>query len=220
MAAYFRLRLESIEIVGNGIDPERYLGLRGVSAAEDARRTLGIPPESFVVGYVGRLADVKRVDRLLRAAAVAAQETDIIVLIVGDGPERSRLASCCAHLGIQDRVRFVGFQLDLGPFYSAMDAFCLPSRGEAFGLVVLEAMSAGLPVLGFRDAGGGREVIEASSCGRLVSDVHELAHVLAIQDTERRSHSGREDCLPEACRLDRMASEYRRLYAKVAGCSV
>jgi glycosyltransferase involved in cell wall biosynthesis len=111
--------------------------------AVEIRREVNRP----IVLFVGRLVPYKGVDILLQAV----KELDAVALIVGDGPMRSGLEALAQQLGISDRVRFLGSVADaeLAALYRACSVFVLPSvtRQEAFGVVQLEAMAAGRPVV-------------------------------------------------------------------------
>ena len=111
--------------------------------AEDIRRAESQP----IVLFVGRLVAYKGIDVLLAAMPTLKAAA----LIVGDGPMRGRLETQARELGISDRVKFLGSVADdeLAALYSACDVFVLPSvtRQEAFGVVQLEAMAAGKPVV-------------------------------------------------------------------------
>ncbi|WP_247597528.1 glycosyltransferase [Streptomyces sp. RKND-216] len=150
---------DRIHVVPNGIDAARF---RHDPAARAATRTrLGLPADATVVGGVGRLVPGKRYDRLVRACAA---QPDVRLLLVGDGPERARLLHLARALGVADRVLLPGecggavapvtaaeeAAAGLPPLphlLAAMDLFVSPSTEEAFGLSVLEALAAGLPVL-------------------------------------------------------------------------
>lgn len=101
--------------------------------------------------YVGRLCDFKNVDLLLESLAVLVRtRPDVRCDIVGDGPDRERLESRAAELGLADNVRFWGFLTEADEVYARMKAatvLVLPSTREGFGMVVLEANAAGLPVV-------------------------------------------------------------------------
>jgi len=101
--------------------------------------------------FVGRLIPEKGVDLLLRALAeVRADIPDFTAIVVGDGPERARLEALSRNLGIQDNVIFTGFLESYGDVIALMKAskvFAFPSRREGFGMVVLEAMASGTPVV-------------------------------------------------------------------------
>lgn len=142
-----------IHVVPNGIDAAHF---RFDSASRHSVRTrLGIPADGFVVGGVGRIVPGKRFDVLVRAVAALPGAW---LLLAGDGPEAAPLRRLAAHLGAADRIHFLG-ECDPAPtptgdpriripaLLSAMDVFVSTSREEAFGLAVVEALAAGLPVL-------------------------------------------------------------------------
>ena len=118
-----------------------------------------------IVLFAGKLTGFKGVDTLLRAAArYERQRPDVVTLLAGSGEEREALEALRCELGLE-RTYFLGHQSqdDLRRLYSAADVFAMPSRREPFGLVALEAMACGLPVVatnqggigGVRHAGGG-----------------------------------------------------------------
>jgi len=127
-----------VKVVSNGVD---------IAAVEKAEAAA----EAIDLLYVGRLVDFKNVDLLLEALALLAQDSPAIrCAIVGDGPERARLEKLAAQLGLADNVIFTGFLEDVGSVYGMMKAasvLVLPSKREGFGIVVLEANAAGLPVV-------------------------------------------------------------------------
>ncbi|MFI6644665.1 glycosyltransferase [Streptomyces sp. NPDC050504] len=142
-----------IRVVPNGIDAGRFAFDPEQRAA--ARRRLGIAPDAFVVGGVGRLAAGKRFDLLVRAVA---RVPDAHLVLVGEGDERVRLLRAAQKHGVRRRVVLTGACADppepgapagsgLPALLAAMDVFVSTSPDEAFGLAVVEALAAGLPVL-------------------------------------------------------------------------
>ena len=120
------------------------------------RRRLNVPQERQIVLYVGRLAREKNLALLLRAVRAAARVApELFLLLVGEGDEERPLRRLAAGLDIGDRVRFEGPvpHQDVGCWYQAADLFVFPSVSETQGLVVLEAMVHGLPVLAIRSIG-------------------------------------------------------------------
>ena len=113
------------------------------------RRKLGVPGESPVVVFVGKLYDVKQPLRLIEAFARVCRRTPCRLLIVGDGVARSDAEALAQRLGVKDAVLFAGFlnQSDVHEAYVAADLLVLPSRAETWGLVVNEALTLGLPVI-------------------------------------------------------------------------
>jgi glycosyltransferase involved in cell wall biosynthesis len=139
-----------VAVIPPGIDLHRFDRAR-VDPALTARFRQGA---SRVVGTVGRLADQKGLHVLLDAAPrLLAEDPGTRLLIVGDGPLRPSLERQARRLGVEHAVAFVGHQVDVVPAYSAMDVFVLPSRYEGFGIVFLEAMAIGVPVVGTRVVG-------------------------------------------------------------------
>ncbi|MFF4539324.1 glycosyltransferase [Streptomyces aureus] len=139
-----------IAVVPNGVDIARFRfdpGLR-----ELTRRRLGLPTDAYVVGGVGRLAPGKRFDVLIRA--LAGLPGDCRLLLVGGGMEETALRRAAHDAGVAGRVLFTGERpaagspgADLPSLMAAMDVLASPSPEEAFGLAVVEALAAGLPVL-------------------------------------------------------------------------
>ncbi|GJG88442.1 hypothetical protein tb265_36230 [Gemmatimonadetes bacterium T265] len=122
-----------------------------LEARAAVRASLGIADAAFAVLYCGQLIVRKGVDTLLRAVHRLPSpdgRPPASVLLAGDGPERPALEALAEELGIRDRVHFMGFhQPDALPrVFAAADTFVLPSHAEGWGVVVPEAMAAGLPV--------------------------------------------------------------------------
>lgn len=141
-----------IEVVPNGIDLDRFRF--DPVARHRTRRRLGLPEDAYVVGGVGRLAAGKRFHVLIEA--LAQLPDDHWLLLVGGGPEENVLRRAAREHGVADRVLFTGERPyvsdgdpgpDLPSLTSAMDVLASPSAEEAFGLAVVEALAAGLPVL-------------------------------------------------------------------------
>ncbi|MGW4196227.1 glycosyltransferase [Streptomyces sp. NPDC005004] len=140
-----------IAVVPNGIDLDRFRFDPAVR--ERTRARLGLPRQAFVVGGIGRLAPGKRFDVLVQA--LARLPRDARLLLVGGGPEEGALRRRAEEAGVAERVVFAGERPyladasdgpDLPALTSAMDVLASPSPEEAFGLAVVEALAAGLPV--------------------------------------------------------------------------
>jgi glycosyltransferase involved in cell wall biosynthesis len=113
-------------------------------------------PTTPTVIYVGRLEPVKRVSELIEAFGILAPELpEARLLLVGDGPERSFLESRCVELGIANAVTLTGNVPHSGipAFLARSTVLCLPSHGEPLGMVVLEAMATGRPVVAVANGG-------------------------------------------------------------------
>ncbi len=112
-------------------------------ARDAVRAELGVAPRTFLVGFCGRLHASKNPAFLVRAFRAAGLD-DAALAIAGEGPERAALEREAEG---DPRVRLLGFRRDVERLYRAFDLFVLPSREEPFSLVLLEAMSAGLPIV-------------------------------------------------------------------------
>ena len=144
-----------VSVVPNGVDTDRF-----APTESDFRARYDLPTDRPLVGYTGRHGFEKHLSELI--AAVAG--TDATLVLGGDGPARKTLEAEAAETDAD--VRFLGFleREALPEFYSALDVFGFPSPVETQGLVALEAMACGTPVVGV-DAGALAETIDAGRTG-------------------------------------------------------
>ncbi len=161
---------------------------------EESRRTLGVAPDRFLVGWVGRMTGVKRVDDvLLSFARLRELGVDAVLALVGDGPDRDSMEMRARELGIIRHCLFLGYQEEVAPFYAAFDAVMLPSANEGTPVSVIESLSAGRPAVATR-VGGVPDVLRDGEDGFLVDtgDVEALAQRLAqlARDPELRTRMG------------------------------
>jgi len=140
---------ERVTVIHYGIEPRQY-----ARPPADLRRAWGLDSR-LVVGTVGRLEPRKEHETLIRAMPMLRRHVpQALLLIAGHDPwgYGRRLRRLIEDLRAGDYVRLVGFQADIASFMHALDIFALASRSEGFGLVLLEAMDAGLPVVASRIA--------------------------------------------------------------------
>jgi glycosyltransferase involved in cell wall biosynthesis len=171
---------EKITVIRLGLDLDARLAT-APGAAAALRAELGVPPERALVGWLGRMTEIKRVDELLRAfAQLRDGGADADLLLVGDGPLRGTLESFAGELGIRDRCHFVGFRSDVGAIYAASDIVALTSANEGTPVTVIEAQAAGKPVVS-TDVGGVRDVVTDGVSGFVVAphDVDAVAERLS-----------------------------------------
>jgi glycosyltransferase involved in cell wall biosynthesis len=136
---------------------------------ETLRRRHGIPAEARVLLALGRFIGKKGFDDLLRALARLPAEIGgrpWVLLLLGDGPLAEELKKLADDLGLEARVRWLGWQNPADSFYALADVFVCPSREEPLGNVILEAWNYGLPVVSTRTAGA-LELIEEGNTGLL-----------------------------------------------------
>lgn len=179
---------ERIETLYNRIDTKT--AAQGVYGQEEARDKLGLPEQAWIVGNVGRLHPDKDQATLLRgfAQALPRLPAGSLLAVMGAGPLEQRLKALAQELGVGDSVRFLGKVPEARRYFKAFDVFALTSDHEPFGMVLLEAMVAGVPVI-CSDCGGGREVVDGT--GRLfaLGNAGELAQALIAESGEHRDRA-------------------------------
>jgi glycosyltransferase involved in cell wall biosynthesis len=169
-----------IETLYNRIDVE--LTQSEFFSKEEARSILDLPENAWVVGNVGRLHHDKDQATLLRGFQKALPElpSNSLLVIMGSGPLETQLKQLANELDIQSSVIFTGNVPNAKKYFKAFDVFALTSDHEPFGMVLLEAMAAGLPLV-CSDCGGGAEVV--ARIGQLfpLGNVSDLASCLIFQ---------------------------------------
>ncbi|MDE3036095.1 MAG: glycosyltransferase family 4 protein, partial [Nitrospirota bacterium] len=197
--------------------PHGFLHEQGIASRDALRERFGLRPLELVLLCAARLDPIKGVDVLVQAVADVPEAT---VWLAGDGPERRHLEQMAASLGVAQRLRFLGNlpHRDLAERMRAADLFVLPSRSEAFGIVLAEAMDAGLPIVASR-VGGIPGLVEADN-GLLVPPEDPAALAWAIRellaDPERRAAMARVN--PEkakAYRWETVGETYWKAYREL-----
>ena len=178
-----------LDVIPTGIDIDRFA--RGDGAA--FRRQRQIPPDAFVVGHVGRLALEKNLEFLAKAVAeFLSREPEAYFLVVGGGPSEDAIRSAFGGETSQRLIMAGTCQgQELIDAYHAMDLFAFASKSETQGMVLAEAMAAGLPVVAL-DGPGVREVVEDGVNGRLLPEESLDAYVRALEWTKERLSADRE----------------------------
>ena len=143
-----------VDVVPNVIDTERF------NLPRPSKKS------GLKLGFVGNILYNKGLDVLFHALA-KLKDRDFTLIIAGEGREKDSLIKLAVELGISDKVSFLGYinPIDLPQFYNGIDVFVLPSRRETFGVVVIEALSAGVPVI--TNPCGGPEYIINEDVGLL-----------------------------------------------------
>lgn len=170
-----------ISIVANGVDTTLFAPATGRVRA-GARAALGVGPDQFVAGALGRLAPEKNF-RLL--AQLAHTMPDVLFVVGGSGPERRAILEAA---GDAKNFRLIGEVSDRPLFYAALDAFLLPSLHEALPMTLLEAMSTEVPVIasnleGVASALGSAGVLVPPDDGRAMANA---LHQMAASSSRRR----------------------------------
>jgi D-inositol-3-phosphate glycosyltransferase len=220
----------AISIVPCGVDTERFRPRPRLAA----RRALGLGNERVLL-FVGRIQQLKGIDLLLRAAAELARDPrPLRVLIVGGIPrfadgrsspeqaEMRRLLALRDELGLGQRVQFVGAvdQADLPTYYAAADVTVVPSWYESFGLVALESMACGTPVVAAR-VGGLATLVKDGVTGHLVAWRDPALYAARIREASapaaRRAMGRAARALAEQYSWGAVAEQVLDLYRDVLG---
>lgn len=164
---------DCVSVVPGGVDLQRFSPAPAGTDRAGLRRALGLPAAPTAL-FVGRLEALKGVDILVQAAALADIEPPLHVVIVGgdasDNRERERLRSLAAAAGVGERLHFVDAvgRDGLAAYYRAADVCVVPSYYESFGLVAVEALACGTPVIATR-VGGLQYTVRDGQTGHLIS---------------------------------------------------
>lgn len=154
------------------------------------REEFGVSKNEILVGFVGRLTEVKGCDIFLKGAKkVSEQVKNIKFLVVGDGELREQIHTLAKDLDISEKVIFTGMRTDIPQIFRALDIFVLTSRNEGLGRVLVEAMVSGVPIVA-SNVGGVPEVLEYGKSGLLfnpenISELCENILKLVFQNNKR-----------------------------------
>ncbi|MDX1933276.1 MAG: glycosyltransferase family 4 protein [Capsulimonadales bacterium] len=155
---------DRVIVVRYGIETDRFEAKRNTQK----RAELGFTDSEVVVGICGVIREFKGHEMLVAAMADARKrDPRLRLLVVGDGHLRAPVENRVREAELEPFVRFVGFQTQTAPFYQCMDIYAMASDEEPFGLVTVEAMASGLPVVG-TNSGGTPEIVLPGVTGLLV----------------------------------------------------
>lgn len=210
------LPVRKISCIYNGINPL----VRSSLAPEKVRAEWKVPAEVPFIGTVARLIPQKGIQYLIEAADLLRREAiDFRMVVVGDGPFRSELEALAHRTGLSAILFFTGFRQDVPALLAAFDLFVLPTLEEGMSVAILEAMSAGKPVIASR-VGGVPELVTAET-GILVppADPHQLALalqrlILAPASRKQMGNNGRA-LVEKNFTLSRMAEAHLQLYQRL-----
>ncbi|MFH2108109.1 MAG: glycosyltransferase family 4 protein [Chrysiogenia bacterium] len=199
-------------VILNGIDIDKNHKIKTV---ED---------ELFRILTVGRFIRKKRIDRLIKGISYIEKKAGVRLELVGDGSDYKYLEKLANAILPKESFLFHGFQKNVEEYYSKSNLFVLPTEGEPFGMVVLEAMLHEIPVICFSDGGGALEIVDDIHPRLIVNDEKDLARAIEFW----RDHKVERELVGKKLRqhvvekfsLKRMASDYLRLYSLVMGSSI
>ena len=202
---------EKISVIYNGVDTEEF------APGPSTREELGLPEQRFLALFAGDMTTPrKNLETVLEALRAAPDVHLVVVGALQKNPYPQRVAA----MGLADRVTFLGFRRDLPAIMRSVDAFVYPSRYEPLGLVVLEALASGLPVVTVR-ATGASELLGPES-GFVIEDSLDSAGLAAAMTLLARDPALRAE-MARGARLvaerhtwDAMAQRYYELYERLA----
>jgi glycosyltransferase involved in cell wall biosynthesis len=147
LAAWKMLRAK-VTVINNGIDVRKYQQADAQNDKTELRCALGLKKDSRLIGTIGRLCLQKSQDTFIAAASIAAQKNpNLEFMIVGEGERRTHLEEQITALNLGDKIHLTGFRKDVLDILKLMDVFVLTSLDEGLPIVVLEAMSLGVPII-------------------------------------------------------------------------
>lgn len=206
-----------IVTIHNGISMKKW---DEFSSVPSFRVSLEISEDAFLVGNIGRLVWWKGHKILLESLPILLKNhPEVVILIVGEGPEMNQIKKVAVENNLQKQVKFLGFVPDIRPYLSIFDVFVLPSLKEPFGIVILEAMAAKRPVVATR-AGGVPEIITDGVNGLLVESGNPEAIAEGIDRIisnpelrEKVAEQGYRDVRSKFS-LEKMVEETEKVYQK------
>jgi len=186
-----------VSVVPNFVDPEAFHPLDdGAGEVPALFPALDWSPgkRPAVLLHASNFRPVKRVGDTVRALAQVRRMRPVVLVLVGDGPERASVEALASSLGVRDSVAFAGERRSLGDLFAHADLFLLPSEQESFGLAALESLASGVPVVA-SEVGGVPEVVTHGETGWLVPPRDPAAMAAAViallADPVRRGAMGR-----------------------------
>ena len=218
-----------IEVIPNFVDTDAYCPAEAAPAGRGSALHRLFPRVDWsrrpgVLIHNSNFRPLKRVDDVVRVLAEVRRSAPALLVLVGDGPERSRVEALVHELDLVESVCFLGKQLEFAAVLRECDLFLLPSVTESFGLAALEALSCGVPVVASR-VGGLPEVVDDGVTGLLVKsgDVAEMARavVALLGDEARRKNMARaaRADVERRFRREPLVERYEAYYEEVLGRS-
>jgi L-malate glycosyltransferase len=211
----FKIEKE-IEVIYNFVDVKRFNRKPIV-----AFKQVIAPNNERILLHASNFRKVKRVGDVVKVFTEVNKEIPSKLLFVGDGPERSHIEGLCRESGAHNDIRFLGRQEQMEDILAISDLFLLPSEYESFGLVALEAMAGGVPVIS-TNAGGLPEININNVTGFLsnVGDVDNMSrNIINIFSDGKAFEEMKKHAIEQARKFDinTIVPEYERLYKKVTG---
>lgn len=188
----FKVKEEKVRLIHSGLDVDRFR-IQGVDYRQQKKKELGLA-NGPAIGIIARLSEEKGHICLINAMKLVLENIpQAQLLIVGDGKMKMKLTDLTKRLGLEDKIRFFPSVTDTMQILSVLDIFVLPSSKEGLGLSLMEAMAAGIAVIG-SNIGGIKSLISDEKVGLLVKpdDPQQLSSAISVllQDEDKRKALG------------------------------
>jgi N-acetyl-alpha-D-glucosaminyl L-malate synthase BshA len=207
---------KEIEVIPNFIDTEKYKRIQNNSFCPRFA-----PADKKVLLHTSNFRPVKRVQDVIRIFNEVQKKIPSVLILVGDGPDRSQCEILSRELGIQDNVKFLGKQVELVPILSSADLFLMPSQSESFGLSALEAMACEVPVIS--SSVGGLPELQIHGETGFIAEFGDIDR-MARYAIDLLSNPAKHKLFAEAARnrakefeSDKIVQQYEQYYKKVLG---
>lgn len=212
----------NIQVIGNGVELPRFAN----ADAESGRLQLDLDSGQFCIGLVGRVCHQKGIDLFVRAAIqIAHRLPQSRFVIVGDIEDKSLYTSLQTSIvtaGLENVIRFVGHINDTAPVFAALDLLVVPSRWEGFGLILVEAMAAGVPIVASRietiqeitEDGRAARLFVANDVDALAGEIESLATNSSVRDRLILAGRDRAEDFSWQRAVDAVSSVYDSLKVK------
>ncbi len=202
---------KEIHVIPNFIDTSKYH-----RQFTDCQRSMMAQPDEKIITHISNFRKVKRIPDVIRIFHIIQQHIPSRLLMVGEGPEKEKAEYLCQTLGIADKVLFLGNSNEIDKILCFSDLLLLPSETESFGLVALEAMANGVPVIS-SNSGGLPEVNVQGVSGFLseVGHVEDMAkNALAVLQNQTLQLKFSQQAKEQAARFDisRIVPMYESIY--------
>lgn len=215
---YLKVNSENIKVVYNGVDLNEFNQFNKAKARQQLLQTYNWNPDDFILLFVGDLIRRKGLDLLLDS--IREVNTAIKLLIVGH--KRQVYIKKTISYGLEDRVKFMGFQKDIVNIYKSVDAFILPSLYDSFGNVVLEAIACGTPVI-VSSSAGSSEIIKDGINGIIYHKPHEITEKINLLYNDKNLYNSLSSAsrdLSIKYSWSAMAASVEKLYIYLKGKNI
>jgi glycosyltransferase involved in cell wall biosynthesis len=213
--------ISKTDVLYNAVDVRRF------AEAQPTRREFGLKPHQIAIGTIAQIRKGKGIDIILEVARLLRDDRLVFLIVGPDGTGEERFAAEMRAQAVEDpalrsRVRFLGPRQDIPEFLKSLDLFVLPTRAEAFGIAIVEAMASGIPVVA-TETGGVSEIVHSAETGRLVSEftpgafAKTITEVLTLPDCGRAMAAKAQESVRQRFDSAVIGQKLGSIYTEVLG---